>query len=113
MNTQHANQALQEWSPVVSWLATVENTISSAPEIGNIDSDQINEAEDAVRAARLAIAALVGEYATVVNTAPAEQYQPSATSRQNIAAARPHDYLAQQPGVQQPTSHYQPVGGWS
>lgn len=124
---QQAHHAVQQWAPVVSWLASVESTITSAPEIGGVDTDQISEAEDAVRAARLAVAALVGAYATEVTTAPAQQPAQPATGgwqqpttaaqqwaqRQQIAAARPGDQLAQQPGPpQQAPAPNQYAGGW-
>jgi hypothetical protein len=103
---QQAAQAVNQWVPVVRWLGTVENAVSSALVTGAVDTDQVQEAADAVRAARLAISALVGEYvtaATPIEGQPQEvQPQPARqwSQRGPIAAARPGDYLQQQPGPQ-------------
>lgn len=124
---QSANQAISTWTPVVRWLADVEAAVPNAPEIGGVDTDQVQEAEDAIRAARLAVAALVGSYTTEAaaeaqqqaQQAPQQsgwhQQQPTGqqwSGRSPVGASRPGEQLQQQPGVQQYPTGQQHYAGW-
>ncbi len=116
---QQAQNAVTQWMPVVQWLGDVEAHVSDAPTVGSVDDDQVQEAADAVRAARLALSALLGEYVTAASMGqqPEPQPQPNTAqqpqqNRNPVAAPRPGEQLQQQPG---PQPHAQPAyyaGGW-
>lgn len=115
---QQAAQAVAQWVPVIHYLGDVEGAVANAPTIGAIDQDQVQDAVDAVRAARLAVSALVGEYIAASgladsNPSPAQQQAvvQQWTQRNPISASRPGDQLGQQSGLR-PEAQASHFGGW-
>lgn len=119
---QQAIQAAQQLTQMVSWLRDFESAVGHFPAVGGVDDEQIEEAQEAVRAARMASAALLGQYVTdSTGMQPQQQPQPSAPvqtqqwaeqpGRRPVFAPRPGEYQQpQQASVQQPQP--QPYGGW-
>lgn len=105
--TDPKQQNVTQWAQIVSYLGQVEEFAGAAPLAGSVDEDQRQDTADAIRTARLAVAALLGEYVTDAHANPTPHPQPEyQQSRDAVPAVRPGDYLGQQQGraqqVQQP-----------
>src|SRR5690606_1220001 len=131
---QAAVNAVPQLTQMVKWLSDFEAATGEFPAVGGVDEDQVEETQATVRAARLAVAALLGQYVTDtsdVQLAPQQQVQQpqqtaaqqwaaaqQASGRRPVVAARPGEY--QQQAMQQPQQQQQQVqqpqtqvyGGW-
>src|SRR5690606_32187933 len=134
---QAAVNAVPQLTQMVKWLSDFEAATGEFPAVGGVDEGQVEETQATVRAARLAVAALLGQYVTDtsdVQLAPQQQQvqQPQQTAAQQwaaaqqapgrrpVVAARPGEYQQQamqpqqQQQVQQPQTQTQAqvYGGW-
>ncbi len=134
---QAAVNAVPQLTQMVKWLSDFEAATGEFPAVGGVDEDQVEETQATVRAARLAVAALLGQYVTDtsdVQLAPQQQVQQpqqtaaqqwaaaqQASGRRPVVAARPGEYQQQamqqpqqQQQVQQPQTQTQAqvYGGW-
>lgn len=97
--TDWKQQNVDQWAHIVSYLGQVEEFAGQAPLVGAVDEDQRGDTADAIRAARLAVAALLGEYVTdsYANPVPQPASERPGSSRGHNPAVRPGDHLHQQP----------------
>ncbi|MEU5852494.1 hypothetical protein [Saccharopolyspora shandongensis] len=120
---QQAQTAAGQLVQMVQWLATVEEAAGTFPPVGSVDEDQVEEAQQAVRTARMALSALLGSYVADTNhvqqQAPtpqvqqqtaAQQWTTQQAGRSPIVAARPSQQQPQQ--YQQGTAQPQQFAGW-